>query len=344
MKYSILVPVYNVEKYLHQCLDSLVSQTFRDFEVILADDGSTDRSGQICDEYAKRYPELFRVFHKKNEGLLFTRRFSLKQAKGEYILFVDSDDYVAPQLLETVDKAFCQYACDMVLYNFYRFGDGDAKVTVPQIPYADGTVFEGESKQELYRQFALKHTFSNMWIKAVKRLVVDISVDYTPWNVSRGEDIIQSFALFDRAKKIVYIDKLLYYYRKNDGAVTSRVRTIDYNNYLTWTDRTFLYLDHWELEKKLYSRFAARQMSHFYVYLRDISRKATREKDRAMLLETVRALGTDDRFHRVLELFDPKDCAQRLRLRLLILRWAMRKQHWTVVCILIKLSNLLGGR
>ena len=344
MKYSILVPVYNVEKYLHQCLDSLVSQTFRDFEVILADDGSTDSSGRICDEYAQLYPELFRVFHKKNEGLLLTRRFSLKQAKGEYILFVDSDDYVVPELLETVDKAFGQYACDMVLYTFYRFADGDTQFTVPQIPCEDGTIFEGEGKKELYRMFALKHTFSNMWIKAVKRSAVDIDADYKPWNVSRGEDIIQSFALLDGAERIAFIDKPLYYYRKNEGAVTSRVRPVDYKNYLTWTDRTFLYLEHWGLNPEAEKQFAARQMSHFYVYLRDISRKADREKNFGILKETVQNLGTDIRFQRVLDVFNAKDSPPRLRLRLRILSEFMKRRYWMAICRMIQLSNLLGGK
>ena len=329
---------------MRQCLDSLVQQTYGDFEIILADDGSTDSSGQICNEYAQRYPNLFRVFHKKNEGLLLTRRFSLQQAKGEYILFVDSDDYVAPDLLETVDKAFAQYACDMVLYTFYRFADGDTHFTVPQIPYEDGTIFEGEKKEELYRIFALKHTFSNMWIKAVKRSAIDIDADYKPWNVSRGEDIIQTFALLDGAQRIAFIDKPLYYYRKNQGAVTSRVRPIDYKNYLTWTDRTFLYLEHWGLRPEVEKQFAARQMSHFYVYLRDISRKADKEKNFAILKETVQNLGTDIRFHRVLDVFDAKYSPPRLRLRLRLLCRLMKHCRWMAICKMIQLSNLLGGK
>ena len=149
MKFSILVPVYNVEKYLEQCLESIMAQTFTDFEVILVDDGSRDKSGLICDTYAQKYPEKIRVFHKENEGLLLTRRFSLKQAKGEYIVFVDSDDYVAKNLLETLAENFEFYACDMLLYNFVRFVEGEEGESSPIIPFPDGTVFEGDNKYEL---------------------------------------------------------------------------------------------------------------------------------------------------------------------------------------------------
>lgn len=89
MKFSILVPVYNVERYLEECLNSLINQTFKDFEIILVDDGSTDRSGQICDQYQKNYSNVnISVLHKKNEGLVSARRAGIKIAQGEYSVFV----------------------------------------------------------------------------------------------------------------------------------------------------------------------------------------------------------------------------------------------------------------
>lgn len=100
-KFSVIIPVYNVEKYIHRCVDSVLAQRFSDFELILVDDGSTDDSGAMCDEYA-RQDERVRVIHKSNGGLSSARNAGLEQAKGEYICFVDSDDYIREDLLDTV--------------------------------------------------------------------------------------------------------------------------------------------------------------------------------------------------------------------------------------------------
>ena len=94
-KYSIIVPVYNVEKYIRECLDSLKNQTYGEFEAVLVDDGSPDGSGAICDEYAARDPR-FKVVHKENGGLISAWKEGLRRASNELILFVDSDDYIKP--------------------------------------------------------------------------------------------------------------------------------------------------------------------------------------------------------------------------------------------------------
>ena len=90
MKFSVLIPVYNVEGYLEKCLDSIINQNFDDYEIIIVDDGSTDQSGVLCDTYRKRYPNKITVIHKKNEGLMLARRDAIRMAKGEYFIFVDT--------------------------------------------------------------------------------------------------------------------------------------------------------------------------------------------------------------------------------------------------------------
>ena len=102
---SVIVPVYNVERYLRQCMDSLVNQTYTDFEIILVNDGSTDSSGVLCEEWAKKDGRIH-VVHKKNEGLGFARNTGIEHAKGKYITFVDSDDYVSLDMLQTLHMLF----------------------------------------------------------------------------------------------------------------------------------------------------------------------------------------------------------------------------------------------
>lgn len=120
---SIIVPVYQVENYLHKCVDSILAQTFTDFELILVDDGSKDRSGQICDEYAEM-DERVKVIHKENSGPSDTRNRGIEQAAGNYFMFVDSDDYIAPTMVECLYQSILKENADIAACNFlYSFED-----------------------------------------------------------------------------------------------------------------------------------------------------------------------------------------------------------------------------
>lgn len=125
---SIIVPVYNTEKYLIECIDSILSQTYTDFEVLLVDDGSTDLSGKICDEYAQEDKRI-RVFHKDNRGVSSARNVGLENAKGEWVCFVDSDDTIAEIFLETLLKAAVENNADSAMGGF-RYIDTDKNVEI----------------------------------------------------------------------------------------------------------------------------------------------------------------------------------------------------------------------
>jgi glycosyltransferase involved in cell wall biosynthesis len=122
MVFSVVVPVYNIEKWVEKCIDSMISQTYTDFELILVDDGSTDRSGEICDRYGEKYP-FIRVLHKENGGLSDARNYGAQHATGEYLLFVDGDDFIAPNALEMLYHPIKAGKPDVVLaegqYNVY---------------------------------------------------------------------------------------------------------------------------------------------------------------------------------------------------------------------------------
>ena len=113
-KISIIVPVYKVERYLENCIESIINQTFKDFELILVDDGSPDRCGLICDNYAKK-DERIKVIHKKNEGLSAARNSGIQIAKGEYIAFVDSDDCINKNMYETLYDTAIENKSDIVV-------------------------------------------------------------------------------------------------------------------------------------------------------------------------------------------------------------------------------------
>lgn len=121
---SLVVPVYNVEKYLNECVESLLAQTYKDYEIILVDDGSSDSSGKICDEYAEKY-EFISVVHKKNAGLGMARNSGMEAAKGDYVYFMDSDDYLLPDTLEVLDKRLRETNADTCFGGYVRVKDGE---------------------------------------------------------------------------------------------------------------------------------------------------------------------------------------------------------------------------
>ncbi|MBQ7544624.1 MAG: glycosyltransferase family 2 protein [Synergistaceae bacterium] len=124
---SVIVPVYNVEAYLSRCLDSILAQTYTNLEIILIDDGSTDNSGRICDEYAGKDSRI-RVIHQENQGLAEVRNIGVREAKGEYIQFVDSDDWIDAETIETCHRMSKEYGADIVRFGGVReFEDGHQK-------------------------------------------------------------------------------------------------------------------------------------------------------------------------------------------------------------------------
>lgn len=116
---SVIVPVYKVEKYLHRCIDSIINQTYKNLEIILVDDGSPDNCGKICDEYAEKDNRI-KVIHKSNGGLSSARNAGLDVANGDYVYFVDSDDYIDTKLVEDNLNLAIEHDADMVCFNYFE--------------------------------------------------------------------------------------------------------------------------------------------------------------------------------------------------------------------------------
>ena len=255
MLFSFLVPVYNTSKYLDQCMDSLLCQKGADFEIVLINDGSTDNSGEICDRYANDYPHIVRVVHKENEGLLLTRRRGFKEAKGDWFICVDSDDYISDDLLLSVATAIDEFSPDMVMYNFQYFNDS-GELSKSRLDIENKSVYAGEQKQNIYKYRLLTDDVNSLCCKALKREIVDIDADYSNCGIrNMCEDAVQVLPLFTNANKIVYLSAPLYYYRKGQSAITHS------RTYSSWmaTKICFLiteeYLDSWDVSKELRQKF-----------------------------------------------------------------------------------------
>lgn len=224
IKISILVPVYKVEACLPRCIESVLSQDFTDYELILVDDGSPDKSGEICEEYASRYSKIIKVIHKKNGGLPSARLAGFQQASGKYIMFLDSDDYLLPNALT-------------ILYNKIEEGYDIVKGINRRV-YADGSytierhrIFNEEViGNENYLSKVINADIAPyLWGGLYRRDLIQED-DFKPiLSFSVGEDWLLNITIARRVNKMVCIDKEVYcYFINNNSIMQSKVCSYEY--------------------------------------------------------------------------------------------------------------------
>ncbi|MBE6534229.1 MAG: glycosyltransferase [Ruminococcaceae bacterium] len=213
-KISVIVPVYNVEKYISSCLDSILSQTHTDLEIICVNDGSTDSSGQILDEYAKKDSRI-KVFHKENGGVSSARNLALENATGEYIGFVDSDDYIAPDMYSSLLSNIVDNNADIAECGIaYVTENGDAKNGVSK-------VYSLSEQKQILKAFFLKDMGIVIWNKIFKSEIVNNQRFNENYKI--GEDSLFLYNCLKDANKIVGIDTVGYYYLQRESSVMHNV-------------------------------------------------------------------------------------------------------------------------
>lgn len=222
---SVIVPVYNTEKYLKECVDSILAQTYKDYELILVDDGSTDASPGICDEYAEKY-EHVTVIHKKNCGLLHTRKAGLAAAKGEYISYIDSDDFIAPDMYEYMMSRAVEYDVDVAICNLATYKDGE---TEPKTEYnKQGFYDKKRLEEEIYPYMLFCNAPSRSGLvpslcnKIIRKKVLDNVLMHADDSISYGEDALCSYpCVLDSDSMYLAEDKFFYFYRQVPTSLTN---------------------------------------------------------------------------------------------------------------------------
>lgn len=220
MFFSVIVPVYNVEKYLAQCLDSILSQSFKDYELIVVDDGSKDNSGKICDEYAEKDSRV-KVIHKVNGGLSDARNAGTKAAQGEYIVYIDSDDYVlSDSFLKTLYDNL--NGADILLYKHQKFFDGNSDMLPCNYSYSNITV--DDKYVEKLKKLVEGDAFYGMaWIKTFKRsLAVDNNIMFEKGLL--GEDMEWNYHLITNANSLSVVDEPFIAYRQRANSITTSIK------------------------------------------------------------------------------------------------------------------------
>lgn len=233
---SIIVPVYNVEKYLDRCMKSVVDQTYKNLEILLIDDGSPDQCPQMCDEWAKKDNRI-RVIHKQNEGQGIARNVGIEHASGEFICFFDSDDYIAIDLIEKAYRKICQEQAEIVIYGSTTASPKD-NIFIPHIPNPAKDIYEGREVLSsflpefigpdpktgkhaqlpraawaaLYRMDLVKRT---NWRFVSEREIV-------------SEDIYSHLVLYKDVRKVAVLREAPYYYCTNDESFSRGYRSDRY--------------------------------------------------------------------------------------------------------------------
>lgn len=224
MRYSLIVPVYKVEAYLSQCIESILAQTNKDFELILVDDGSPDDCPQICDTYAEKDARV-KVIHKQNGGLVSARKAGLKIANGHYICFVDGDDFVSADMLETYRQEFEKNNVDIICASYSAFYEDSRVIPVKQNILA-GYYDKDALKSQVYPSMLSRPPFFSFQImpslctKCFKKDLLEKCYHDMPENITLGEDVATSYPALLEASSVSVIDYYGYMYRQNQSSMT----------------------------------------------------------------------------------------------------------------------------
>lgn len=229
---SIIIPVYKVEEYLEKCIESVLKQTYTNLQIILVDDGSPDNCGKICYEYAKKDPRI-EVIHKVNGGLSDARNVGIAKAKGKYIGFVDSDDYIKEDMYEILINLIKEYDADVSICNLYDVIDGKEYIRNNE------NGIQEYSRLEILKEVLLdKNIQSYAWNKLYKKELFD-EIKYPIGK--KYEDIGTTFYVFEKCNKIVVTSKPEYYYLKRSDSLVNNVTESTVLDYTDIIIQRYLY-------------------------------------------------------------------------------------------------------
>lgn len=225
MRLTVVVPIYNVEKYLRKCIDSIITQTYKSIEIVLVDDGSTDDSGIIADEYAEKYENVC-VIHQKNQGLSGARNTGIDICKTELIAFVDSDDYIESDMYEDLVKRLDEKKADISIGGVYREDTAGNKYSV----YPQNVDLELSREEALVELNSLKYfnmSFCNVVYKAELFNMAGFGDELVRFPIGKkSEDEYTAHKIYSRSKKVVYTSTPYYHYIQRLGSITQSSKIV----------------------------------------------------------------------------------------------------------------------
>ena len=222
---SIILPIYNAEKYLERCLESIITQTYANIEIILINDGSTDNSINIIKEYAIKDSRII-IIDKENEGVSVARNIGILKARGKYICFVDADDYIEKSMIEKMKCCIDKENVDLVRINYYNIMTNGKKIKGNIEKYANRIFKKDEIKSELIEGIISGEFPAFVYLLMIKRGKINAMF---PKDISYMEDTIFCIDLFLNCNSIYFLDETLYYYNLNEGSATQNPKNLEKN-------------------------------------------------------------------------------------------------------------------
>ena len=224
MTVSVIVPIYKTEPYIRKCIDSIMNQTYTYLEIILIDDGSPDQSGAICDEYAKRDGRV-RVIHKENGGLSDARNVGIDSATGEYLMFVDSDDYIAPDMTEVLLKALVDNGADMSLCSYIYIDENEVEIPerIGQSPVKREVLTREQALEKLAEPRYWYYVVA--WAKLYKRELFQ-TIHFPKGKIHEDEFVMHY--LIGKCQKVACVPEAYYWYVQHQGSIMSNRNALSY--------------------------------------------------------------------------------------------------------------------
>ena len=292
---SVIVPVYNIQMYVSMCLDSILDQVYQDFELIIIDDGSSDQSGPICEQYAQRDSRI-RLVHQKNGGLSAARNVGIELATGEYLTFIDGDDIVHPDYLEHLYRGIIQHNADICMCWFRKF---DIEPVSDKYTYSVKRVLTGRDACG-YIGCAQDRVSTTACMKLYKTSLWK-DIRYPVGRVHEDEAITHK--LLYAAKRITELDEELYFYRTTPNSIMNSPFSVKrYDAITAYYERYQFYLDNNEPElAEDIKKIADSQMAKYSIICRSMNIYAEVPKEYKIsvlrALRIIRKLDTDEKFH-----------------------------------------------
>lgn len=337
--FSVVVPVYNVEKYIGECVESIIRQKddiSEKIEIILVDDGSTDKSGDICDSYQKKYPDIFKVYHKKNQGLLLARRTGLKKANGKYIINCDSDDFIANNMIKELEKVIKKTEADVIFYNLSIYEDNKIKRCMFENVFSNELCSEVE-KQIVWDDYLTSYHIVSMCCKTYKRQCADVNRDYTDYGkLGMGEDALQSLEIYEKANKFYYLNLPLYYYRQGAG-MTDSYRADYYEQFKIVFEEIERVIDKSEMIEDKKIKLAKK---YWGIVGRAITQCRTNNENYANRKKYLKQLYNDDYFLKYQGLY--RQINSSIQKNHKILCDLLIRKHFVAIHVMLKIRNWIG--
>lgn len=323
--FSIIVPVFNTEKYLRKCVDSILGQRFTDFEVVLVDDGSPDGSGAICDQYAQADSRIC-VIHKENGGLVSARKAGLTQCHGKYIINVDSDDYIADDLLTHIADVLQKHHPQVIMYGAIRF-PGTLQKVKHQLPEG---LYTGDRMQIIrdnliHNDHAEQPILYTVWSIAVQYEMYLPFQNAVPQTISRGEDLALTAPLLNACQTVYVMDYCGYYYRNNPTSIMNTFRKTE----ITQMKELLYFLSH-NLGMAYENKLDIYAVTHYFDFLDRAMQRGNYHEYRRIIRDTL-----DDE---LATRFCRAKCAGGVKLRLVF--FLLRNQWFFVLWMLRKLQRI----